>query len=133
MQALSLISRSLRLLRVIDAEEAPEAKEAQDALDALNSMLCRWEADNISLGWSEISSVNDQLPLPPEAIQPVVFNLCMEIADEYGVIPSVRMERKADEGLSKLRRDVKVSNPIVHDDCGWGYDIRSDSYYGGRP
>ncbi len=133
MQALSLISRSLRLLRVIDAEEAPEAKEAQDALMALNGMLRRWEANGLALGWNTVSDVSEELPLPDEALDAVTFNLAVKLRPEYGVTidPDVRAE--AESGLSALRRDVKVAAPIVHDDCGWGYDIRSDSYYGGRP
>lgn len=133
MKAIALIARSLRLLRVVDSDEAPEARQAEDALEALNAMMCRWEADGVALGWAQVDAVTDDLPLPPEAINAVVFNLCIDIAEEYGVDPSASIERRAAEGLAAVKRDVMVANPLSYDDCGYGYDIRSDSYYGGRP
>lgn len=133
MKAITLISRSLRLIRVVDSDEAPEARQAQDALEALNAMMCRWEADGVALGWAQVDSVTDDLPIPSEAVDAVVFNLCLRIAEEYGVEASARIERTAAESLASVKRDVMVANPLSYEDAGYGYDIRSDSYYGGRP
>ncbi len=133
MQAITLITRSLRLLRVIDADEAPEAKAAEDAYEALNGMMRRWEANGLALGWNSMGSMFDELPVADEALDAIAFNLAVKIRPEYGVSidPDVRAE--AQTGLDQLRRDVLVANPIVHDDPGWGYNIRGDTYYGGRP
>lgn len=133
MQAIKHIARALRLLRVIDADEAPEAKQAEDALMALNGMLRRWEADGIALGWNTIAAVTDELSVPEEANEAIAFNLAVRLRPEYGVSLDADVVQTARDGLSALRRDVLVATPIVHDDCGYGYDIRSDSYYGGRP
>lgn len=133
MQAIKHIARSLRLLRVIDADEAPEAKQAEDALMALNGMLRRWEADGIALGWNTMSAVTDELSVPEEANEAIAFNLAVRLRPEYGVSLDADVVQTARDGLSALRRDVLVATPIVHDDGGYGYDIRSDSYYGGRP
>ena len=133
MQAIKLIARSLRLLRVLDANEAPEAEDAQTALEALNQMMRRWEADGVSLGWNTIAAVTDELPIPEEAEEAVTFNLAVKLRPEYGVALDPDVFRTARTGLDVLYRDVITSSPIVHDDEGYGYDTRSDSYYGGRP
>lgn len=133
MQAIDLIARCMRLLRVIDADEAPEAKQAEDALLALNAMLRRWEADGISLGWNDISQVSDEIPVPDEALEAVTFNLAIKLRPEYGVSLDADVVETARAGLASLRRDVMVANPLAYDDHGYGYDIRSDSCYGGRP
>lgn len=133
MQAITLIARSLRLLRVLDAAEAPEAEDAETALQALNQMMRRWEADGVSLGWNTIPSVTSELPIPEEAEEAVTFNLAVKLRPEYGVTIDPDVFETARRGLDTLYRDVITSSPIVHDSEGWGYDIRSDSYYGGRP
>lgn len=133
MQANVLIARSLRLLRVIDPNEAPEAEDAQTALEALNQMLRRWEADGIALGWNGVADVTDELTIPDEAIEAVTYNLAVKLRPEYGVSLDADVSSEAIQGLNKLRRDVQNATPLVHDCTGWGYDIRSDSYYGGRP
>lgn len=133
MQAIQHIARAMRLLRVIDADEAPEAKEAEDALMTLNAMLRRWEASGLSLGWNGISSVTDELTVPEEANEAISFNLAVRMRPEYGVTLDADIVQAARDGLASLRRDVLIAEPLAHDDCGYGYDIRSDSYYGGRP
>jgi len=132
-QAIEIIARSLRLLRVIDADEAPEAKPAEDALMALNAMLRRWEANGIAMGWNTLATVNDEVAVPVEAEEAIAFNLAVRLRPEYGVTLDADVVQTARDGLSELRRDVLVATPITHEDCGYGYDIRSDSYYGGRP
>lgn len=133
MQAIVTISRALRLLRVLDPNEAPEAEDAQTALQALNEMMRRWEADGIALGWNTISAVDDEMTVPEEAYGAIAYNLAGELRPEYGVSIDPDVVTKANSLLNALRRDVNVANPLAHESPGWGYDTRSDSYYGGRP
>lgn len=133
MQAIVTISRALRLLRVLDPDEAPEAADAKTALEALNKMMRRWEADGIALGWNTLASVDDEMTIPEEAEDAVDHNLALRMRKEFGVAIDPDLVSDANSLLNALRRDVNVANPLAHESPGWGYDTRSDSYYGGRP
>lgn len=130
MQALKLIARALRIIRVLDADEAPESRAAEDALEVLNQMLVRWEADGISLGWSEMDEVSDELPLPAESLEAVTYNLASQLAIEYGVATDGKVEAMADNGYKELLRDVFTSSDFTLK-LGSGYsmwDIYSDGF-----
>lgn len=106
------IKRSLRLIRAIDANEAPEAADMETAIEALNAMLRRWEANGLALGWVPVSNPSDDLPVPDEAHEAVVYQLALRIAPEYGKMPSPLVVDGASEFLNALRRDQAVATPI---------------------
>lgn len=128
---LDILTESLRLLRVIGSNEAPDDDDARDALSALNRMMRRWEANGLSMGWNDVESENDPLPAPPEAEEPIIYNLAMRMRPLFGKDLDPSVMAMARNGLNQLRRDVKVSNPLSPD-CNvlsWGYyNIRSDQY-----
>lgn len=105
-----IVSRALRLLRVIDPNESPEAEQMVGAIEALNGMMRRWEANGLSLGWSDVSGPSDEVPAPDEAIDAMVFNLATKLRPEYGVALEQDVYVMADQGLAALRRDVYTSN-----------------------
>jgi hypothetical protein len=108
------INRALRLLGVLDVAESPAAEDSQTAIQALNSMVQRWEANGLAVGWANVSAPDDTLPVPDEAQEAVIYNLAVRIAPEYGM-PS-QMQYIASEAarmLSELRRDRLVEMPLV--------------------
>jgi hypothetical protein len=111
--AATIVSRALRLLRVVDSNEAPEAEDFETARQALNGMLRRWEANGLALGWQDIESPADEMPIPAEAEQAVAFNLALVLRAEYGTTLDADVIQFAQEGLAELRRDVLVANPLV--------------------
>ena len=123
-----IVSRALRLLRVIDPNESPEAEQMAGAIEALNGMMRRWEANGLSLGWSDVSVPSDEVPAPDEAIDAIVFNLATKLRPEYGAALEQDVYINADQGLSALRRDIKVANPMSWDRRGTEYNIRTDQY-----
>lgn len=131
--AATIVSRALRLLRVVDSSEAPEAEDFETARQALNGMLRRWEANGLALGWQDVDNPADELSIPAEAEQAVAFNLALMLRAEYGVSLDADVVEFAQEGLSELRRDVLVANPLVLRQrlprCG-RYNIYTDSYNG---
>ena len=128
---LEIITESLRLLRVIGSNEAPDDDDARDSLSALNRMVRRWEANGMALGWSTVDSVNDELPAPEEAEEPIIYNLARRLQTQFGKQLDGEALNTAREGLNALRRDVAVANPLTMEGgpYAWGrYTIRSDSY-----
>lgn len=130
----SVVARALRLLRVLDPKEAPEAEDFETACEALNSMMQRWEANGIALGWQNVSGPKEELPIPPDAEQVVVYNLALTLRPEYGATLDPDVVAAAREGLAELRRDVLVANPLVLRQRlprAGRYDIYTDSYDSG--
>lgn len=129
--AANIVARALRLLRVLDPNEATEAEDFETARVAMNSMLRRWEANGLALGWQDIENPADEMPIPAEAEQAVTFNLALTLRPEYGVSLDPDVVAMAQEGLSELRRDVLVANPLVLRPrlprCG-RYNIHTDGY-----
>ena len=123
-----LISRSLRILRVQDSHEAPEAEDYATAMLALNSMLTRWEADGVALGWQNVDNPEDVLPVPDEAQDAVAYNLALRLRSEYGASIDPDVIQFARDGLNALYRDVKVASPLTWNRGGRFYDIYTDEY-----
>lgn len=130
MQAIKLITRSLRLLRVVDANEAPEAKDAETALEALNQLMVRWEADGVALGWSELEDVSQEMTVPFESIRAITYNLAAELRLEYGVALDGKLEQVANQSYKVLLRDVLAANPLSLSVRmrGGMWDIYTDSF-----
>lgn len=125
------VARSLRLLGILDPSEAPEAEDMGTALSALNAMMVRWEANGLAVGWSLVESPSEDLPVPPEAEDAVIYNLAMRLAPEYGVQLRPDVVALAQDGLRALQRDRLVSNPLeMRSRLGIGlrYNMITDQY-----
>jgi hypothetical protein len=107
-----IVARALRLIQVIDPTQTVKDQDMETAIEALNDMMNRWEADLLSLGWSDVSSPQDEMPIPREANRAVAYNLAVEIAPEYGTEPLPRVTKGAESGLNDLLRDQAVATPI---------------------
>lgn len=126
MKVANLISRSLRILRVINANQTPKAKDFATCIEALNSMARRWEADGISLGWSDVSNGGQDVPAPPEAMEALAFNLAVKIRSEYGTELEPDVEYEARTLLAGLVSDAMIQNPLGFNKVGYGYNCYSD-------
>ena len=100
--AQTVIKRALRLLKVTQSGEEPSAEEAQDSLTALNDMLFAWELDAIPLNHIELL-YTDTLPFDDNHIQPITYNLAVQLADEYGTQPTQIIYDTADNGYRNLQ------------------------------
>lgn len=98
-----LISRAMRLIGVVDANLALEANQAQDALAALNAMLAEWHEADIGLPDYSFDSLTDTLATDAADSEAIAYQLGLRIAPEYGIEPSPRMERSAEEAMNRLR------------------------------
>jgi len=130
-QVSSIVRDALLHLRVQDAAEAVDAQAMQDAIRALNGMMQRWEADGVSVGWTDVSAPDDTLPAPAEAEEAISYNLAVRLRARYGVAIDPDVIQMATDGLAALRADVVANtfNRISYDDLpmgeGWcgGYNF----------
>lgn len=131
MNTLEIIRRALMIIRVIGSNEAPDDDDAKDALTALNTMMRRWEAKNIALGWNTVEDVNDPLPAPPEAEEAIAYNLAIRLCPLFGKQMDPQDRAIATSGLNDLRNAGYANNPLTLETYpfGWGYyNIRADQY-----
>lgn len=105
-----IIRDALGHLRVLDANEAVEAEDAAESIRALNLMMRRWEASGISLGWSDVSSPDDTLPIPAEAEEAIGYNLALRLYARYGATLDQGMIDAARDGKAALMGDVALSD-----------------------
>lgn len=112
MKVSRVINRALRIIKVLDAGESATGEDAAGAIEALNAMLTRWEANGLSMGWTNVSLPSDDLPVPDEAEEAIAYNLALRIAPEYGIVPGRDVQSMADRFLMDVRRDRMVTNPL---------------------
>lgn len=107
-----LVARSLRMLQVVDPMQSVKPQDMAVGIEYLNTMMARWEANGLALGWSPVSSPSGDVPLPVEAETAVAANLAIELSPEYGTEPSPVLVSMAETGHNALRRDQAVATPI---------------------
>jgi hypothetical protein len=100
------INRALRIVGVLAMGQTPSADKTANALEALNAMLARWEANGIALGFAALAEAGDDLRVPTEAQEAVVFNLAKTIAPEFGRSLSPEALEKATSGYQALSNDA---------------------------
>lgn len=129
-----IVRDALGHLREIDANEAVEAEDARDALRALNLMMRRWEANGLALGWKDVTSVDDDLPAPPEAEEAIGYNLALKLRARYGSTLDQDVVAHANDGLAMLRADVAMrdSARVSYDLPGVGGDAGLSGFLSGR-
>ncbi|MFK3647912.1 packaged DNA stabilization gp4 family protein [Lysobacter enzymogenes] len=101
-----VIRDALSHLRVQDPRQALKPEHARDGIRALNLMMRRWEADGLSLGWSDVAEPTDEMPVPPEAIEAIGFNLACKMRPRFGIPLDPDLKQEAEDGYSALLTDV---------------------------
>lgn len=133
--ALDIITSALLKINSIDAGEALATNDFSTGLNNLNRMMRRWEANGLSMGWTDVASPTDVVPMPAEAEDACIYNLALEMAPEYGSNPSPLVVQLAQAYLADLRRDRYVANPIYTKNdaprAGGIWNIYTDSFGGG--
>lgn len=105
-----VIRDALLLLRVVDADEAPEADDSRDAIRALNLMMTSLEAEGVSVGWSSVSSPDDDMPCPPENEEGISYLLATRLRPRYGVALDADVVQGAQAGMAAMRSQVASSD-----------------------
>jgi len=116
-QAIDIIRAALQHLRVVDAAAALDENDTADAIKSLNAMMRAWEADGISLGWSDVVAATDAMPTPPEADEAIGYNLAVRLGSRFGVMPGQDVVSLASSGVSLLRALVASSD---YSRCSYG-------------
>ena len=114
--ALEAVRAAMLELGILQTQEEPSADEASDGLDLLNGMLGAWELDGIRLAHVGLA-LDDTLPYPSNHYMPVVYNLAVEMATQFGVDLRPDTASKASNGYRNLQNYYLDLQPMSVDDA----------------
>lgn len=114
--AAQVIKASLLKILVQGSEAELQPDEFQDAIFDLNNLMLAYDADGITLGYTEVSNLGDQVTVPLGALRGIIYNLAIEIAPEYNGTVTPGIERIALAGLSAMRK-LGVAIPVSRLPC----------------
>jgi len=89
---------------LVQASEAPlEPDEYQDFIFAMNNYMAELDAAGISLGYTVVSDLGDEVTIPTGALRGLIANMAIEVAPDYNGVISVGLQRAARDGLNTMR------------------------------
>jgi hypothetical protein len=101
--AFTVIKSALQEILVQASEQQIEGDEFKDGALYLNRMMSEFDAAGISLGYTKVSDPNDPITVPDGAINGIVFNLAIRLAQSYDEQVSSTLAIAASEGLIAMR------------------------------
>ena len=103
------VEMALQELLVRGVEAPLQADESQDAVLYMNLMMAEFAADGINLGYTEVSDLGDDITIPDGALMPMIKNLAIYLAAQFGVSIPVDLAILAKTGKNTMRNiAVKV-------------------------
>lgn len=109
-----IIEDAYREIGVLEKGESADADEIQDGLRVLNRMLNSWRLSGIDLEYLTETSVSDDIPYPPEDEGPIIYNLALMLAGQFGIKTSAETVAYASNGRRQIQnkylkiRELKV-------------------------
>jgi hypothetical protein len=115
---------------IVRGSEAPiQADEAQDAVLYMNLMMAEFAADGITLGYTQVTDLGDDLTIPDGAVLPMIKNLAVYLAAQFGVNIPVDLAVLAKSGKNTMRNiAVKIIPSRFPDTLPVGSGNEWDTY-----
>lgn len=107
---------SLRELRIVAAEEEPTAFQLSDSLRRMNYMLHEMKSHNADLDYQDIT-LDEDVPLPPEHIDHLVFMLAARLASQFGTTLTPEVAIRAKESEVTLRAAYRRVGRLLPDEA----------------
>jgi len=95
---------SLQRILVQASEADLEPDESQDFIFAMNNYMLSLDASGVSLGYTEVSSLGDDVTVPVGALRGLIANMAIEVSPDYNGTISPGLIAAATEGLKVMRR-----------------------------
>ncbi len=98
-----VVRSALQEILVQAADSPIEADEGRDAIFAMNNYMFALDAKGVSLGYTEVSTLGQDITIPPGAIEGLVFNLAIRLAKQFNKPVTADLAIKAADGLKAMR------------------------------
>ena len=102
--AAQVIKASLQRILVQASESALEQSEYSDAIFTMNNYMLDLDAQGVKLGYTEVSSLSDEVTIAPGALRGLIANLAIEVAPDYDGDVSAGLVRAAEQGLKTMQQ-----------------------------
>ena len=102
--AAQVIQASLQKILVQATEQPIQASEAQDFIFMMNNYMLALDAEGISLGYTEVTKLSDDVTVPPGALRGMIYNLAIEAAPEYDGVVTPAVAEIARQGMRAMRK-----------------------------
>lgn len=120
---------------VVQQDEAPiEASEGRAAMRALNDMMFAWDAQGVSLGYTAVSDLGDDVTVALGAVMGIKAGLAIVLASRYEVPVTIELKEAFKEGwkaILALTVDTAESElpPTLPQGSGNTYPSYTDSVF----
>ena len=102
--AAQVIKAALQRILVQDSEASLQASEYQDAIFAMNNYMLALDAQGITLGYTEVADLGDDITIPTGALRGLIANLAIEVAPDYNGAISEGLVVAAQQGMEAMRK-----------------------------
>jgi hypothetical protein len=101
-KVVEIVRDALGHLRVGDADAAPDPIDLRDGIRALNLMMRAWEAQNLPLGWYDVTGPDEDMPTDPSFDEAIGANLALKLRARYGATLDADVIQMAEEGRALI-------------------------------
>ena len=95
---------SLQRILVQASEAELEPDEYQDFIFAMNNFMLSLDADGVSLGYTEVSNLGDEVTIPTGALRGLIANMAIEVSPDYNGTIGQGLIAAATEGMKVMRK-----------------------------
>lgn len=97
-KVVEIVRDALGQLRVCDADAAPDPIDLRDGIRAMNLMMRAWEAENLPVGWVDVSGGDEDMPTEPAFDEAIGANLAIRLRARYGATLDADVVQMATDG-----------------------------------
>ena len=98
-----VLKAALQKILVQDFEAELEQEEYEIAILEMNNFMLDLDARGVSLGYTEVSSLSDDITIPTGALRGLINNLAIQIAPYFNGKVTQVLASLAAEGLNTMR------------------------------
>jgi hypothetical protein len=126
---------ALKMIMVQGADAPLDADDYADFITALNDYMHQLAAEGVNLGYTEVSSIQDEVTVPLGALRGIKANMAINVSPSYGGVISEALILTAKQGKQTMRligqRIGKTRYPSTLPRGSGNYDSFSmgDNYY----
>lgn len=101
--AAQVLKAALQRILVQASEADLEPDEFQDAIFAMNNYMLALDAEGVSLGYTVVSGLGDDITIPVGALRGLIANVAIEVSPDYNGIVSPALQLAAIAGEKVMR------------------------------
>ena len=101
--AQSVINDVLQEILVQASEQSIETVDFNNAVRYMNRMMATFDAEGISLGYTQVTKASDIITIPMGAIEGLIFNLALRLTTAYDIPVAGTLALNAREAKNAMR------------------------------